>query len=59
MGMRKKFNYAQLKQWFFVALPIVTLVTANFFPLPLVVRQAFIGIALIWFQLSLMLGVFY
>lgn len=56
--MKKKLTYDQFRQWFFVALPVVALVAASFISVPPVIRQAFIGIALIWFQLTLMLGVF-
>ena len=40
------------------AIPISILVSSAIFPLQPFVRQALIGILFIWFQISLMLGLF-
>ncbi len=38
-------------------LPIIAISVAAFLPLPTVLEQLFIGVALVWFQVSLMVGV--
>jgi hypothetical protein len=48
----------QLRAWFFVGLPILSVIATGFLPMPALLRQALIGVILIWFQISLMMGVF-
>jgi hypothetical protein len=38
--------------------PVVVAIVATLLPLKEIVRQSMIGIILVWFQVSLMLGVF-
>jgi hypothetical protein len=48
----------QLAQWFVIGLPVAAVCSTAFFPLLPVVRQGLILVILIWFQVSLLLGVF-
>ena len=45
-------------QWVLAGLPLAAIVVSAFLPLRDAIRQAFIGIILIWFQASLMFGTF-
>jgi hypothetical protein len=47
-----------LTQWLVVSIPVAAICGSAFFPLLPVVRQGLILVTLIWFQVSLLLGVF-
>ncbi len=48
----------KLLRWIAVVLPLIATIVAGFLPLKPIVLQALIGIMLIWFQVSIMLGFF-
>lgn len=45
-------------KWLVIGLPVIGVCTSAFFPLLPVVRQGMILIVLLWFQITLLLGIF-
>jgi hypothetical protein len=58
MSCDNKDKVSRIIRWGIVGLPLTAAIAASFFPLRVIYQQALIGIVLIWFQFSLMLGVF-
>jgi hypothetical protein len=49
-------RFQRALKWAALGLPLAGVIAASFLPLRTVYQQALIGVVLIWFQLSLMLG---
>lgn len=56
MSGKTAVSMRRIGKWALAGLPIPIVVVASFFPLGHLFQQALIGFVLIWFQLSLMLG---
>lgn len=54
----KKLNNKKLLRWLVLGLPLGTVLGAAFLPLQPVVMQGLILVVLVWFQMSLLLGIF-
>jgi hypothetical protein len=55
---KEKLEKKKVLRWLVIGLPLAAIIGAGFLPLQPIVLQALIGIMLIWFQVSLMLGFF-
>lgn len=56
--MKGKKARKELTRWIVVGLPVLAIIGAGFMPLSTIAIQGLILFALLWFQLSLMMGVF-
>jgi hypothetical protein len=58
MSVRTREKAREIVRWGIVGLPLSAVVVATFLPLRAIYQQALIGFVLIWFQFTLMLGIF-
>ena len=49
---------ANLKKWIVAGLPLLAIIVAGFLPINAIVRQGLVGMVMVWFQASWMLGLF-
>jgi hypothetical protein len=54
----KKLQLRKTLRWFMIGLPLAAVPVASLLPLRPVYEQALIGVIFVWFQFSLLLGVF-
>ena len=54
--MKKKILTSKTARWLIVWLPVIMICLTALLPVKGIVRQAFIGVVLVWFQISVMSG---
>ena len=54
--MKKKILTSKTARWLIVWLPVIMICLTALLPVKGIVRQAFIGVVLVWFQVSVMSG---